>query len=183
MVGRAVSLVAARLDAHLGARFGIAGDIVAVSGLTEGTPPGIRARLALFVTGITHDTASRAAPGRPPVSGRLHLNVQLVLASSFDPENCLQSLRILSHAIQFLQVHPCFDRSSAPEMDRCIERLSLEIETLDTRAAGQLWGTLGGRYLPSVQYRMRTVTNDAGALAAAAPVRAPETRAAAEAGA
>ena len=97
MIDRAISLVAGRLNAHLRARFGIADDIVAVSGLTDAegkTPAGVRNRLALFVTNITHDTMSRGVLGRPPiVAGRapvnpmpVHLNVHVMLASSFDPE-------------------------------------------------------------------------------------------------
>jgi hypothetical protein len=191
MIDRAISLVAGRLNAHLRARFGIADDIVAVSGLTDAegkTPAGVRNRLALFVTNITHDTMSRGVLGRPPiVAGRapvnpmpVHLNVHVMLASSFDPENYLESLKILSHAIQFFQVNPVFDRITAPDMDRAIEQLSFEIENLDTDAASQLWGILGGRYLPSVQYKMRTVTIDAGALTAEALViRAPQPRVAA----
>jgi hypothetical protein len=192
MIDRAVNLVAQRLNAHLRARFGVADDIVAVSGLSDAegkTPAGVRNRLALFVTGITHDTMSRGVLGRPPiVAGRLavspapvHLNVHLMLAGCFDPENYLESLKILSHAIQFFQVNPVFDRITAPEMDRSIEQLSFEIENLDVDATSQLWGILGGRYLPSVQYRMRTVTIDAGALTAEALViRAPESAARAE---
>jgi Pvc16 N-terminal domain len=195
MIDRAVNLVAQRLNAHLRARFGVADDIVAVSSLTDAegkTPAGVRNRLALFVTNITHDTMSRGVVGRAPmIAGRVavspvpvHLNVHLMLAGCYDPENYLESLKILSHAIQFFQVNPVFDRLTAPDMDRSLEQLSFEIENLDTDAASQLWGILGGRYLPSVQYRMRTVTIDAGALTAEALViRAPDSRAAAEAGA
>ena len=75
MIDRAVSLVAARLNAHLRARFGVADDLVAVSGLTDAegkTPADVRNRLAIFVTGITHDTMARGVPGRPPmVAGRI----------------------------------------------------------------------------------------------------------------
>ncbi len=195
MIDRAVSLVAARLNAHLRARFGVADDLVAVSGLTDAegkTPAGVRNRLAVFVAGITRDAMARGVPGRAPiVAGRspvnpapVHLNVHLMLASCFDPENYLESLKILSHAVQFFQVHPVFDRSSAPDMDRAIEQLSFEIENLDADGVSQLWGVLGGRYLPSVLYRMRTVTIDAGALTAERLViRSPDARAAAEAGA
>ncbi len=195
MIDRAVSLVAGRLNAHLRARFGVADDLVAISGLADAegkTPAGVRNRLAVLVTGITHDTMARGVPGRAPVlAGRMavspvpvHLTVHLMLASSFDPENYLESLKILSHAVQFFQVNPVFDRLSAPEMDRGIEQLTLEIENLDIDGISQLWGILGGRYLPSVLYRMRTVTIDAGALSAESLViRAPDARAAAEAGA
>lgn len=194
MIDRAVSLVANRLNAHLRARFGVADELVATGVPTDAegkTPAGLRNRLAVFVTGITHDTMSRGVPGRfPAMAGRIgvnpapvHLTVHLMLASSFDPENYLESLKILSHAIQYFQVHPVFDRLSVPEMDRSIEQLTFEIENLDTDATSQLWGMLGGRYLPSVLYRMRTVTIDAGALTAESLViRAPESRAEAEAG-
>ena len=84
--------------------------------------------------------------------------------------------------MQFFQVHPVFDRLSAPEMDRAIEQLSLEIENLDADGLSQLWGMLGSRYLPSVLYRMRTVTIDAGALTAETLViRAPRAAARADA--
>jgi hypothetical protein len=175
MIDRAVSLVASRLNDHLRARFGVADDLVTIGGLTDAegkSPPGVRNRLAVFVTNITHDTMARGVPGRPAVVGGrspvgpmpVHLNVHLMLAASFDPENYLESLKILSHAVQFFQANPVFDRLNAPDMDRSIEQLTLEIENLGTDAAAQLWGTLGGRYLPSVQYRMRTVTIDAGTL-------------------
>ncbi len=97
--------------------------------------------------------AGRVAVSPVPV----HLNVHLMLAGCYDPENYLESLKILSHAIQFFQVNPVFDRINAPEMDRAIEQLSLEIENLDTDAISQLWGILGGRYLPSVLYRVGLV--------------------------
>jgi hypothetical protein len=193
MIDRAVNLVAARLNAHLRARFGVADDLVAVCGLTDAegkTPAEVRNRLAIFVAGITHDTMARGVPGRPPmVAGRtaispmpVHLTVHLMLASSFDSENYLESLKILSHAVQFFQVHPVFDRISAPEMDRAIKQLSLEIENLDADGLSQLWGVLGSRYLPSVLYRMRTVTIDAGALTAETLViRAPRAAARADA--
>ena len=193
MIDRAVSLVASRLNDHLRARFGIADDLVVVSGLTDAegrTPPDVRNRLAVFVTNISHDTMARGLPGRPAiVAGRspvnpvpVHLNVHLMLASSFDAENYLESLKILSHAVQFFQANPVFDRLSAPEMDRSIEQLSFEIENLTTDASAQLWGILGGRYLPSVMYRMRTVTIDAGALShETLVIRGADTRAGAAA--
>lgn len=193
MIDRAVGMIAQRLNAHLRARFGVADDLVVVGPLADSdgkAPPEVRNRLVAFVAGITHDTMSRGIPGRlPVVAGRsplnpapVHLTVHLMLASSFDPENYLESLKILSHAVQFFQINPVFDRLSAPDMDRGIEQLSLEIENLDTDGLSKIWGMLGGRYLPSVLYRMRTVTIDSGALTAERLViRAPRAAARADA--
>jgi Pvc16 N-terminal domain len=177
MIDRAVGLVVQRLNQHLRARFGVSDDLAVATCPTdpEGKPVAdARNRLVVFVTNITHDQMARSVAPRPAVvAGRspvnpapIHLNIDLMLASSFDPENYLESLKILSNAIQFFQVNPVFDRLSAPEMDRSLQQLSLEIHNLDPETAAQLWGTLGGRYLPSVQYRMRTIAIDAGALTA-----------------
>jgi hypothetical protein len=183
VIDRAVSLAAQRLNQHLRARFGVPDDIVAVTALTdaEGRPAtGARNRLALFVTNITHDAMPRAAGvrgfavlGRLPLGhGPVHLTVDLMLASNFDAENYLEALKILSHAVQFFQANPVFDRLNAPEMDLALQQLTFEIANLGTDALSQLWGTLGGRYVPSVQYRMRTIAIDAGALVAELPVAA-----------
>jgi hypothetical protein len=177
VIDRAISLVAQRLNQHLRGRFGVADDLVAVTALTdaEGKPAvAARNRLVVFVTGITHDAMARGPAGRAiGLGGRIavghapvHLNVSLMLASNFDPDNYLESLKILSHAVQFFQANPVFDRLNAPEMDHSLRQLTLEIQNLETDASSQLWGTLGGRYLPSVLYRMRTIPIDAGAMVA-----------------
>ena len=64
--------------------------------------------------------------------------------------------------IGFFQAHPVFDRASAPELDARFERLTMEIENLNTTELSNLWGILGSRYLPSVLYRLRMVTIDEG---------------------
>jgi Pvc16 N-terminal domain len=177
LIDRAISLVAQRLNQHLRGRFGVADDLVAVTALTdaEGKPAvAARNRLAVFVTNIAHDPTARGAGPRPAgIAGRLpvgqapiHLNIHMMLASNFDPDNYLESLKILSHAVQFFQANPVFDRLNAPEMDASLQQLALEIANLGVDAASQLWGTLGGRYVPSVQYRVRTIAIDAGAMIA-----------------
>ena len=58
-----------------------------------------------------------------------------------------------------------FDRDNSPDMNgKGIERLSIDMESLSVDAVSQLWGVLGGRYLPSVVYRIRTVAIDSGAV-------------------
>jgi len=175
MIDRAVSLVALRLNQHLRQRFGSADDLVALTNLTdvEGKPAAAaRNRLVMFVTNLSEENAARRVPQRrSSTDGRLggtaetvHLNVHLMLASNFDPENYLESLKILSHGVQFFQSTPLFDHRSAPEMDAGLSQLALEIQNLDSETAAQLWGTHGGRYVPSVLYKMRLVAIASGAL-------------------
>ncbi|MCB1354398.1 MAG: DUF4255 domain-containing protein [Rhodobacteraceae bacterium] len=195
MIDRAVSFLAARLNAHLRARFGVADDLVVAGSPADAEgklPMALRNRLAIFVTNVSHDTMARGGIGRAPaLAGRLavnpapvHLNIEVMLAACFDAENYLESLKILSHAIQHFQITPVFDRLSAPELDPRISQLTLEIANLSTDGASQLWGIFGGRYLPSIRYLVRTVTIDAGALVAEdLAISAPEGSARAAAGA
>ncbi len=173
MIDRALSLVASRLNQQLRTRFDITDDLVALTGLTdsEGKPAaGARNRLAVFVTNIAEEPAARGIAGRTGVvagrmginPGPVYLNVYLMLASNFDSENYAESLKVLAQAIQFFQATPVFDHSNAPEMDRRIEQLTMEINNLDPDTASQLWGTHGGRYVPSIHYKMRMIAIQSG---------------------
>ena len=95
MIDRAVSLVTSRLDQHLRQRFEISEEIVAVSGLTdaEGRPASeARNRLVAFIVGISEETNARIAGKRPSGNARsvvvaepIYLNLDLMIASNFDP--------------------------------------------------------------------------------------------------
>lgn len=168
MIDRAVILVVNRLNQHLRQRFSISDDIVAATNLTDadGRPaPDARNRLVVFVSAIFEETSARSvqvrssgASSRAAVSAEpIYLNVDLMFASNFDPGNYLESLKVLSQAIQFFQTTPVFDHVNAPEMDGRLDRLGLEMVNLSTDATNQIWSMHGGRYLPSVVYRMRLI--------------------------
>ncbi|TVQ36084.1 MAG: DUF4255 domain-containing protein [Geminicoccaceae bacterium] len=167
VIDRAVELVAARLNQHLRFRLQSDEDLVLVANVVahDGTPaPQIEDKLALFVVNIEKDALPPGRAATPLGAGRLgraqpplHLNVYLMLAAGYSNGNYGQALKLVSQAIRYLQAHPVFDRRTAPDMGDGLERLTLEVENLGTQELSHLWGVLGGRYLPSVLYRMRTV--------------------------
>jgi hypothetical protein len=168
MIDRAVSLVVNRLNQHLRQRFQISDDIVAATGLTDvdGRPaPDARNRLVVFVCGLFEETSARGVSVRSSggstraavTAESIYLNVDLMFASNFDPGNYLESLKVLSQAVEFFQTTPVFDHVNAPEMDGRLDRLGLEMVNLSTDATNQIWSMHGGRYLPSVVYRMRLI--------------------------
>ncbi len=167
MIDRAVELVAARLNQHLRFRLQADEDLVLVTNVvaSDGTPaPQIDDKLALFVVNIEKDAVTQSRAVSAVGGGRiarlaepLHLNVYLMLAAGYSAGNYLQALKLVSQAVRFLQANPVLDRRTAPEMDAGLERLVLDVENLGTQELSHLWGVLGGRYLPSVLYRMRTV--------------------------
>ena len=52
------------------------------------------------------------------------------------------------------------NHQTAPEMDGRIEKLILDIENLSIQDLSNLWGSLGGKYLPSILYKVRMVAFD-----------------------
>lgn len=187
MIDHAVNLVARRLNQHLVSRYTKTDDkitpedIVLVSGLVDEDgkqPEKSLNRLLIFVTNIAQDSMRRGfvqksaanADGQVVQPEPVHLNITLMLASSFYGGKYLHGLQVLSHAIEYFQSRPVFDARNEPDLDPSLQQLSLEISNLETDNLSHLWGTMGGSYLPSILYLMRTVTIDADAVTRKDPV-------------
>jgi Pvc16 N-terminal domain len=86
----------------------------------------------------------------------LHLNLYLLFSCASDDYET--ALRKIGMVISFFQEHYVFpfekDKVPLPED---IERIVLDIHTLNFEQINHLWGILGGKYLPSVVYRARLV--------------------------
>ena len=91
------------------------------------------------------------------VSPALKLNVY-VLMSAYFGNNYGEALKFLSSAMGFFQGKPMYSREDAPDFPRGLERLSLEMVNLSLQDLNNLWGNLGGKYLPSVMYKARMLT-------------------------
>jgi len=182
MIDRALGLVASRLNAHLSARYKVSDELVALSPLAdaEGKPAAeTRNRLALFLINIAHDATPRRplalAAGQVERAHPIHLDIYFMLASAHDPETYMEGLKLMSAALMFFQAHPLMTPQNTPEMPDGLDQLSIEIANLRVEELGQLWGNLGGRYVPSVMFKMRSVMIDSAAIGRIVPlVRKPD---------
>jgi len=179
VIDAALNLIAGQLNQHFRRVFQVTEDMAVTASLFEpdGSPnPLIANRLAVFLTGIERDgTFAQAAPSQPAMGTRLeaypavHLNLLVMIAANFAGSSYKEALKFLAGSITFLQGKPIMDHQNAPEMDPSLERLVLAIENLGTQDLHGLWGIHGGRYLPSVLYRVRTVSLDANQVLGRAP--------------
>lgn len=96
----------------------------------------------------------------PPV--KLNLYVLFVM----NLKSHEQALRWLSCIIRFFQFQPVFTPLTHPALNPAITQLNVEMVSLSFEQSNQLWSTLGGKYLPSVLYKIRQVTVDEGAIIA-----------------
>ena len=66
----------------------------------------------------------------------------------------------MQEVIQFFQAKYVFDHLNTPNLDAGIEKLVLEMMSFNLDQLHQLWSMLGGKYHPSVEYKMRMITVD-----------------------
>jgi hypothetical protein len=172
MIDAALAHIAGQLNQALRRWFGVAEDMVAVSNLVE--PDGsvatnVANKLVVMLVNIERETAMGREPGRAGGWGRIvvgsapaHLNLSVMVAANFGGNNYPEALKLISAVVAFFQGRPVLDHANTPELDGGIDRLTLEIENLDTAALSNLWSVLGGKYLPSVLYKVRMVSVDPG---------------------
>jgi hypothetical protein len=121
-------------------------------------------RIGLNLVCIEEDrTLKQAAPefsagtaepaARQPV---LRINAVAMFAAYFKQYD--QALKAISLVLQFLQSHALFRPEVTPRLDARFPRVSLELLTLSYEQLNQIWGFVGGKQLPSVFCRIRTIT-------------------------
>ena len=189
MIDLTLKLIVDRLNAHLSGLFSVSEDLVAIGPLSDadGTPTAeARNRLTVFVTNLAQDSMPRSSisqsMGQVGQARPVHLDIYFMLASGHDPEIYAEGLKLISAALMYFQSNPVMTPQNTPEMPAGLSQLSIDIANLRVEEIGQLWGNLGGRYVPSVMFKVRSVIIDAGLVQSITPlVRAPESDAKAEA--
>jgi Pvc16 N-terminal domain len=88
------------------------------------------------------------------------LFLNLYVLFSVNRNSYPDSLGWLNHIIQYFQHQHVFTPISHPSLDSRIEKLIADLFTLNFEQINHLWSTLGGKYLPSVLYKIRQVTID-----------------------
>ncbi len=86
------------------------------------------------------------------------LLLNLYVLFSINKDDYQDSLILLGHIVQFFQYQSRFTPLTHPSLDSRIEKLTVELYTMNFEQVNHLWSTLGGKYLPSVLYKVRQLT-------------------------
>lgn len=86
----------------------------------------------------------------------LYLNFYILFA--MNRTSYSDSLRFLGHIIQFFQHQFVFTPTSHPGLDAKIQRIVVDLHNMSFEQTNHLWSVLGGKYYPSVMYKVRQVT-------------------------
>jgi len=94
----------------------------------------------------------------------MHFNATIMFgAFHTDPDReqaYTDSLTYIQKIIGFFQRESVFDPSNSPDLPSGIEKLVFELVNLNLEQLHHLWTLLGGKYIPSVVYKMRMVIID-----------------------
>jgi len=85
----------------------------------------------------------------------IKLNLYVLIAAHFSDYS--SGLKMLSAAISFLQGKNVFTPTNTPAMNGTIEKLIVELYSMNFEQQNHLWGSLGSKFLPSVLYKVRLV--------------------------
>ncbi len=178
MIDTAILQIASALNQSLRRSFGVAEDLVVVSSLhdQDGSIATQAAnKLAVFLVNLERDTLPQSLP-RMTGGARVGLtqspvclNLMLMFAAHFSAATYTEALKLVAGTIAFFQSRPLFDHHNTPELDPRVERLALDLQNLAWGELANVWGLLGGKYVPSVMYRVRMVSIDAGQVFAEVP--------------
>ncbi|WP_034292904.1 DUF4255 domain-containing protein [Herbaspirillum sp. RV1423] len=189
MINAAVSHLSIQLNQFLKQTYALTEDIVTMSGLVDAeghAAPNTNNKLVVFLTNLEKDTVPyrQQNPGEAGAlravvsSAPLYLNLYVMIAANFNGANYSEALKLISGAIAYFQRFPVFDHQVSPGLDPRIEKLVLDIENLKIHELSNIWTLLGGKYLPSVLYKVRMVAFDTDDIVARVPnVRLPASAA------
>lgn len=95
----------------------------------------------------------------------MYLNITIVFGAYLPNQNELGtnyegSVLKIQKIIGFFQRQSLFEHADFPDLPPGIEKLTFELMNLNLEQLHHLWSMLGGKYLPSVAYKMRMVIID-----------------------
>jgi Pvc16 N-terminal domain len=130
------------------------------SGLTD---PDIKDKLVVSVVNVEEDKVAKQQEHytksdlttiykNPP----LYLNYYILFSMSRKRYD--DNLIFLGYIIQFFQHQNVFSPITHPGLDSRIQRIVVDLHNMSFEQTNHLWSVLGGKYFPSVMYKVRQVT-------------------------
>ena len=114
-------------------------------------------KVCLFLMRIEEEKLIKSGgfQGNAGMSPTLFVNLYVVFAANFPDPNYKEALRFISLVLEFFQGKNVFGMGNSPSLPDGIDKVSFELMSLDFNEMNNMWSMLGGRYLPSVVYKVK----------------------------
>jgi uncharacterized protein DUF4255 len=172
MINESLQFIADELNKYLVLKMGPASDpprlvLGNVSRVFDGetTTNNLNNRAILSLVNVEEDRVAKQQENyvRTEVGTRYkspQLYVNLYILFSLNRTTYGDSLLWLSYIMQFFQFQHVFTPITHPTLDPRIEKMIVDLCSLNFEQINHLWSTLGGKYLPSALYKVRQLTID-----------------------
>lgn len=168
MINQAIQAIISRLNAYIGTAEPdvIPGNLSLIDAFQDNASQSLKDKVVASVVNIEQEGSLRNIPFRRPSLGpdglprvqerepEIHLNVYLLFGSN--KSNYGTALLRISQVIAFFQRTSVFTPADIPEMEALdLTKLVFDLYSTNFAELNQLWSILGGKYIPSVVYKMR----------------------------
>lgn len=104
----------------------------------------------------SQDHYTRTSEGKLFTSNpELRFNLFVLFAAHFTHANYSEALKFLGLTLKFFQSKNVFDAKEHPELGDEVKRLIVDLHTQPIEQQSQLWQAMGGKFLPSIMYKIR----------------------------
>lgn len=124
-----------------------------------------KSKIILSLVNVEEDNVMKQQENFSRAEGRIlyknpKIFLNLFILFTTNATSYPDSLKKLSMVMQFFQANPAFDSLTSPNLDAKIEKLLVKMHSLSFEQLNHLWGVLGGKYMPSVLYKVTQVVID-----------------------
>lgn len=159
------------LSQHLRNKFGLKEEIVVVNRLVDGDGKAIlgnQNKVILSMINLWQEKNQRFYQKNTPLqNGQFaktqpaqRYNVDLLVTAHFDDYD--ESLKFLNAVLLFFQANPALSAKNFSDLPHGIEKLEFEMDTINSTEIHNLWTAVGARYQPSVVFKVRLLSVQAG---------------------
>lgn len=168
MIDQVLNTVIGLLNNHIGTAEPdvMLGNLSMVDSAQPGSESNITDRVVVSVVNIQQESTLRNMAanrqifdnsGLPQGVARnpgIFLNVYLLIGANKEQYNI--GLQRISQVISFFQRNSIFNESQIPNLsDFGLDKIIFDLHSTNFEELNQLWGIMGGKYIPSVVYKMR----------------------------
>ncbi len=166
MIDACLTFITKELNSYLKLRYDIMEDVAVLSALSNGDSnngeKGID-KISVTIVKIEEEATLKNQTGNSFSSGKIiysappvHLNLYILFSANYT--NYDESLKFISGVISFFQAKNTFTRSNSPSIPVGIDKVILDMLSMEYQDISYMWGILGNKYLPSVVYKLRMLT-------------------------
>jgi len=166
MLHTALLFIKQKLDQALMNRFGHEEGKTVLNHLIQqdgGVPEKNQNKMVLSLINLDHET-NKAYSGHPyrlndnnfaQTRPAILFNIDLLFTASFDHYE--EALKYLNATIAFFQTIPSFNAKTTPDLPKGIKALNFEVVNFSFSETHNLWSAIGGKYQPSIIYKVRHI--------------------------